>query len=166
MAKNAGAYFEAVERGLSNMLKSSKPVDQTEKLALQNELKTDQYGSKIDRIEIGPSGKALNFDDFKFDQNFGGKFHQPETSNTSDDYFGSGALSNYNNNNQFSSYQAQPGISSDQVNYFEPTNNNQKQDTQQQQPSGIKDKGFLDFNNIFSTSNSKPGGGQSYNPFN
>lgn len=139
-------------------MKNTKPVDKSEKLALENELKTDKYGAKVERIEIGPSGKQLNLDDFKFDDNFGGKFHQTPVYEDRREPFGADGLARLG-----TSSAPQNTFSSEQVNYFDSSSFKQQTAEPEKptaQPSKMGEKGFLDFENIFSAS------GKGYNPFN
>jgi hypothetical protein len=43
-------------------------VTKEEKLALERDLKVDKYGTRVDKVEIGLSGKVLN-DEFRFGPN-------------------------------------------------------------------------------------------------
>ncbi len=136
-------------------MKNTKPIDKSEKLALENELRTDKFGAKVERIEMGPSGKPLNLEDFKFDQNFGGKFHQQPVYEDRRDAFGTDDLA------RVGTAPLQPGFSSEQASYFDSSSKQQSADpTPPGQASKIGEKGFLDFENIFAA----PGKG--YNPFN
>lgn len=137
-------------------MKNTKPVDKSEKLALENELRTDKYGAKVERIEMGPSGKPLNVDDFRFDEHFGGKFHQQPVFDDRRDPFGSDGLARLGTANP-------PALSGDQASYFDSGAPRQPPADAAQptaQSSKIAEKGFLDFDNIFSAS------GKGYNPFN
>ena len=153
--------MEALERNYAGMMRNNTNVSKQDVLTLQNELKVDKYGTRADRVEIGPSGKQLNLDGFKFDQNFGAKYHQDQPQY------------NQNSANEFGfSY---PGVTSSNTQPEQFAAPIQKEDfygksqtTQSSQPTKPKvgEKGFLDFDNIFGGGGASSQGGKSYNPFN
>jgi hypothetical protein len=166
MTKNAGAYMEAWERGLASMVKGNYVVDKQEKMALENELKSDKNAVKIDYVQNGASGKQLNIDGFKFDDKFGKKYHQNDQTNQKSDPYGTDTFASFG----FS----KPGGEQPPVKQGEPSNyfggnsfgGVQSPPPPQNGPT-ISQKGFLDFDNMFSNPTGQKGNSNTgFNPFN
>jgi hypothetical protein len=68
IGRATGAFAEAFERNVKDAFRGMNTpngVTKEEKIALEKDLKVDKYGTRVDKVEIGLSGKVLN-DEFRF----------------------------------------------------------------------------------------------------
>lgn len=155
--------MEAVERGFAGMVKGGYAVDKQDKIALDNELKADKNGPKIDFVQTGASGKQLNIDGFKFDDKFGKKYHQNDPQNQNDDPYGTSSFASLGFGKS-PTEQPKPA----QPNYFGDAAFGAVQSPPPPQTTAkIGQKGFLDFDTMFSNPSGKKGNTNTgFNPFN
>lgn len=66
-----------MERGINTSMRGNKGQDKAEYLAAVNDYTADR-NARLEFVTTGLSGKQLNTDDFKFDEKFGGKFHNQQ----------------------------------------------------------------------------------------
>lgn len=66
-----------MERGINTSMRGNRPQDKAEYLAAVNDYTADR-SARLEFVTTGLSGKQLNTDDFKFDEKFGGKFHNQQ----------------------------------------------------------------------------------------
>lgn len=151
-------------------MKNTVPIDNQVKTDLRLELKRDQTGQKLEHIQTGISGKALNVDGFKFDDNFGKKYHQ--TSN--DDKGGFDFDFNFSNKPQTNTFapstQSDPfkEVNSNPYGQQQKSNSTQSASTNyfqgdshfgaatQSPPGKIGGQGFLDFEGFGGGSTPQP----------
>lgn len=154
--------MEAWERSIATMVKGSHTIDKQEKIALENELKTDKNGPKIDFVQNGASGKQLNIDGFKFDDKFGKKFHQQDTPTQNEDPYGTSTFANIGFNRPPAEQPRSPP-----TNYFaNNTFGSVQPTTEVQTDPKIGGKGFLDFDTMFNNPGQKSNSNTGFNPFN
>lgn len=155
--------MEAWERSIAMMVKGGYAVDKQEKIALENELRTDKGGVKLDFIHTGASGKQLNLDGFKFDDKFGKKYHQTDSNYQNDNGFGS---------NSFPSIgmirpQTDQAMSPNMNHFGNSAFGSTPQPSQVQNGAKIGEKGFLDFDTMFTNpTGQKSNSNTGFNPFN
>lgn len=154
---------------MAGLVKGGVVVDKQEKINLENELKVDKFGAKLENIQTGASGKQLNVDGFKFDDKFGKKYHQEEPPALNNDPYGTNSLSQ-NSRNQGNQGQIGTGFQAHSFDYFGGSQSIQggaPKDTGGQ--SKLNQKGFLDFEGVFSNQGgqtSNQGQSTEFNPFN
>lgn len=135
---------------MAGFVKGGVVVDKQEKINLENELKVDKFAAKLDNIQAGASGKQLNVDGFKFDHKFGKKYHQTDTQTFDYDPYGSNTFSQIGLNQPVQP-QTGAGFQAHNFDYFGGSQSTQGGAPPQQPGAGkLAQKGFLDFDNVFS----------------
>lgn len=155
--------MEAWERSIATMVKGGYAVDKQEKIALENELRTDKGGVKLDFIHTGASGKQLNLDGFKFDDKFGKKYHQTDSNYQNDNGFGSTSFPSISMNRP----QTEQSPPTQMKNFGNTAFGSTPQPSPAPGGAKIGEKGFLDFDTMFTNpTGQKSNSNTGFNPFN